>query len=86
MDKEFMRINLHDVRALLNVLFKLMAEDEIPICQIFAIMRQMDVLLDIVWDDFVGEEKIDEENFKKHMEKQLKQLEDSENKEVEKDG
>ena len=81
-----MRINLHDVRALLNVLFKLMAEDEIPICQIFAIMRQMDVLLDIVWDDFVGEEKIDEENFKKHMEKQLKQLEDSENKEVEKDG
>lgn len=75
-----MRINLHDVRALLNVLFKLMAENEIPVCQIFAVMRQMDVLLDIVWDEIADKDEFDGEDFKEHLEKQLKQIEDDENK------
>jgi hypothetical protein len=84
MDEEFMRINLHDINALINILFKLMSEDEIPVCQIFAVLRQLDILADIAWKEFVGEKEIDEENFKKHMEKQLEQLEEDENEETEK--
>jgi hypothetical protein len=83
MDEEFMRINLYDINALINILFKLMSEEEIPIGQIFAVLRQLDILADIAWKEFVGEEEIDEENFKKHMEKQLEQLEENENKEIE---
>ena len=80
MDEDFMRINLHDIKAFVSILFKLMAEDEIPVGQIFAVLRQLDVVAGITWDEFVGEEKIDEENFKKHMERQLRQLEDDEEK------
>jgi len=85
MDEEFMRLNLHDINALISILFKLMSEEETPVCQIFAVLRQLDILADIAWKEFVGDEEIDEENFKKHMEKQLRRLEDDENNEIEKD-
>jgi hypothetical protein len=81
MDDELIFGGLHDTQAFLNILFKLMNEDELQMRQIFAVMRQMDVLLFTIrkeLEEMAGGLLNHDENFQDHIVKQIEKLEEEE--------
>lgn len=81
MDDELIFGGLHDTQAFLNILFKLMNEDELQMRQIFAVMRQMDVLLFTIrkeLEEMAGGLFNHDENFQDHIVKQIEKLEEEE--------